>query len=316
MSVAPSSPFPVDALESNRGGRLTPAQRQALSRLSRSDRKNEFTGSFVFIAMGVLVLVGVDSSKPPLLHYGFPVACFLVAAFFLYRSTAAGDALTRDVRAARVESVQGALRKWSVSSGTGSTLSSYYVEVERERFHVSWHEYEAIPQAGIVRVYYLPQSRMVVNLEQLPDRPLAPGALESPIETVKDAFAGMRSHDRVRSAEAMATLQALGNAEKAVFEGATNAPPSGPRDSRPLAEAILGTWQLGPMKVTFRGDGTASVGMPFGGPREGHWSVDSGGRLHFDGLNGKDEATEAWVSGDALTVSLDGQAMTAHRLAG
>jgi hypothetical protein len=313
MSVAPTQLFPVDALESNRGGKLTPAQRQALSRLARSDRKNEFTGSFVFVAMGVLVLFGVDSSKPPLLHYGFPVACFLVAAFFLYRSTSAGDALTRDVRAARVESVEGALRKWSVSGTGSSSLSSYYVEVERERFNIGWHEYEAMPDAGIVRIYFLPQSRMVVNLEQLPDRPLPPGALEAPMETV----AGMRSHDSVRSAEAMATLQALGNAEKA-FLTPTSAtpPPLDQRDPRPLAEAILGTWQLGPMKVRFQSDGTATMVTPLGSPRQGHWSVDASGRLHVDALGGgSDGAADAWVSGDRLTVSVDGQAMTAHRVA-
>jgi hypothetical protein len=318
MSALPAavSPFPSDALEINRSGRLSDAQRKGLSGLARADRKNEFTFSFVFAALGVLILFGADSSKPPLLHYGFPALCLLAVVFLLYRSTSAGDALTRDLHGGKVEAVEGAISKWTISSSGGSSLSSYYVEVQNHRFDIGRAAYEAAPEAGIVRVFYLPQSKRVVNMEHLPDRPLAPGALEAPMDTLRQAFQGMRSHDHVQAAEARATMAALGNAEKAVFAPTSAAPPTaGDRDPRPLAEAILGTWQLGPMKVTFQGDGTAALVLPTGMARQGHWSVDPSGRLHLDALGGQDEATDAWVVGDSLTVSMGGQGMTAHRVA-
>jgi hypothetical protein len=318
MSVATSLPFPADALEANRAGQLTQDQRQRLGRIARADRKNEFTGSFIFAAMGLLVLFGVDSSKPPLLHYGFPAACFAVVLFLLYRSTSAGDALTRDLHGSKVQSVEGAITKWVVHSESGnSSMSTHFIEVDRHRFEIWETAYEAIPDAGIFKVYYLPQSKHVVNLEHLPDRPLPAGAIESPMETLTGALTALRSHDSVQAAEARATMEALGNAEKALLQPRNVQPPApDQRDPRPLAEAILGTWQLGPTKVTFKAGGTATLALPMGGTRDGHWSVDSAGQLHLDALNGRDQATSAWVVGDSLTVSLDGQGMTAHRVAG
>lgn len=319
MSVASAQPFPADALETNRAGQLSPNQLKLLSGTAKADRKNEFTGAFICVVLGLLILFGVDSSKPAYLHYGFPVVAFLAAGYFLYRSTSAGDALTKDLHSVRVESVEGAVRKWVVNShdsgNGGYTSTSHFVEVEHERFRIGSTEYSAIPEAGWVRIYYLPKSRTVVNFEHLADRPLPEGALEAPMDTLKMAMAGMHSHDSVQQAEAMATLQALGNAEKAAFKPVTaTPPPADQRDPRPLAEAILGTWQLGPMKVQFQNDGTASMTAMMGKPREGHWSVDSNGNLHVDALGGRDQATEAWVAGDSLTISVDGQAMTAHRV--
>jgi hypothetical protein len=188
--------------------------------------------------------------------------------------------------------------------------------VDKQRFEVAYLTYEAAPEAGIVRIYYLPQSKHVVNMEHLADRPLPTGAIESPMATLQQAFSGMRSHDHVQAAEARATLNALGNAEMAILRPtAAAAPQAGQRDPRPLAEAILGTWQLGPIKVRFDAGGTASVVTFDGHTRDGHWSVDSTGRLHANAITGADQVADAWVVGDALTVSVDGQALTAHRVA-
>ncbi len=309
--------FPSDALETNRLGQLSPDQRQSLKNLAKADRKGELSAALFSLVFGGFILFAVDASKPAYLHYGIPVVAFAAALFFLYRATSAGDALTRDLRVGKVQSIEGAFRKWVVQSTSGSTPSSHYLEVENHRFEIGRTTYDALPDGGVVRVFYLPQSKHVINMERLPDRALPAGAVESPLAIVQQSLAGMRSHDHVQAAEAVATLEALGNAEKALL-GPKPATPPAPdqRDPRPLAEAILGTWQLGPMKVRFAGDGTASVLLPMGGTRDGHWSVDAGGRLHLDALNGKDQATEAWVVGDSLTVSIDGQGMTAHRIAG
>ena len=319
-STAALSPFPTDALETNRVGRLTSDQRQNLGKLARADRKSEFTGSLVFIAMALLILFGVDSSKPAYLHYGFPVAMFLIAGFFVYRSTSAGDALTKDLHGGKVLAVEGAMTKWSTHTDSGrSSSSSYYIQVEGVRLPLGYQEYEAIPDAGIVRVYYLPKSHFVVNFERLPDRALPEGTLENPMGVVRSALGGMLagtlSGDRTKAAEAKATIEALGNAEKAAFAPqAATAPAVGDRDPRPLAEAIVGSWQLGPIKIEFQPGGVASLHPPFGPGRQGHWSVDAVGKLHLDAIDGREQATDAWVVGDSLTVSMDGQALTAHRV--
>lgn len=320
MSATSASvqPFPLDALETNRSGRLSDAQRQSYSKGARLGRKNEFTGSFVFIAMGLLILFGVDSSKPAYLHYGFPVLMFLAAGFFVFRSTAAGDPLTQDLRSSKVLAVEGPMTKWIVQ-GRGRAASSYWLQIQHERLHLSHDEYHAIPEGGIVRAYYLPKTRYVVNFEQLADRPLPAGTVENPMGVLKTAFTGMLSGaitgDRTKQAEAKATMAALEHAEAAVLKPHAAVPPApGQTDPRPLAEAILGTWQLGPMKVEFAPGGVATLHPPFGPGRTGHWSVDASGKLHLDAIEGREQATDAWVVGNSLTVSMDGQALTAHRV--
>jgi hypothetical protein len=319
MSTATiQSPFPSDALDTNRLGQLSPAQRKGLSGLARADRKGSLSAALFCVVFGGFILIAVDSSKPATVHYGVPVVAFAAALFFLWRATSAGDALARDLHGSQVQSIEGAITKWVVQSASGSTPASHYIEVENHRFEVGRAAYDFAPEAGIVRVFYLPQSKFVVNMEHLADRPLPAGAIEAPMDTLKQAFGAMRSHDHVQAAEARATMAALGNAERAILTPTAAAPPAaGQRDPRPLAEAILGTWQLGPMKVRFSGDGTAAILLPTGGTRDGHWSVDSSGRLHLDALmGGQEETTDAWVTGDSLTVSLGGQGLTAHRIAG
>ena len=46
--------------------------------------------------------------------------------------------------------------------------------------------------------------------------------------------------------------------------------------------------------------------------RSGHWSVNSDGKLVAD-IAGRDQATDAWVANDQLTVSLGGEAITLSR---
>src|SRR5437588_164071 len=82
------------------------------------------------------------------------------------------DALSADVREGRVESVEGAIRKRVVR---GRASNSFYLEIDRRRLQVSRSSYAAAPDAGIVRAYYLPRSRRVVNLERLPDPALPTG---------------------------------------------------------------------------------------------------------------------------------------------
>jgi hypothetical protein len=111
--------------------------------------------------------------------------------------------------------------------------------------------------------------------------------------------------------EARAGIAAISNALKPEFDDAPQPPPSGTRDSRALADAIVGTWASGGIRATFAGDGTFVVRMLVI-ERRGRWSVDAAGRLHADVAEGG-QTVDAWIAGDRLTIVLDGRSLTLTR---
>jgi hypothetical protein len=88
-----------------------------------------------------------------------------------------------------------------------------------------------------------------------------------------------------------------------------------PPDSRPLAEALLGTWTNDFATVTFSEGGTASVTLPGGRQQSGRWSVDSDGRVVGEAM-GFTQSAEVRVSGDELVVSWEGQPIRFRRVKG
>jgi hypothetical protein len=126
----------------------------------------------------------------------------------------------------------------------------------------------------------------------------------------------MRPGNEAKRDELRAEMAGTANAMKVGFsrEGVVP-PPAGSRDERPLAEAIQGAWSNGAVTVTFSENGTFSVRMPLGNEQSGRWSVDGNGKLVAD-FGGRHQATDAWIEGNQLTVSLGGSAMTLPRVSG
>jgi hypothetical protein len=56
-----------------------------------------------------------------------------------------------------------------------------------------------------------------------------------------------------------------------------------------------------------------TTGIAGGQNRSGHWSVDGSGRLVSDIMGGAPTPTDAWVSGDVLTIKLDNNGLALHR---
>jgi hypothetical protein len=110
------------------------------------------------------------------------------------------------------------------------------------------------------------------------------------------------SPNRERQNEERAELAAMGSAIESRMSAAATPPPAGMRDPRPLAEAILGTWRGALASVTFVPDGTVVATLPGGRQERGRWSVGSDGKLRSN-ATGTDQAAEAWVAGDTLTIS-------------
>lgn len=301
-----------ESIEANRSGRLTDTQRRNLSAYERSNRKSQLSFALLALAIGAIVLF-VPGVKSPTVHFLVPFVCVVVAIGLVAWSLLGADPLQRDIRAGTVVSLEGAIGKRTIPLGrsTPGDDSGHFLDVGRESFSVYSGTYDAAPDAGYVRIYYLPRSKHVLNLERIEGGPVA--EISSPQDVVRELGAAL-SFQRVHRNEARAGIQAM--TEQLQEQLAQNAqpPPEAARDPRPLARAILGTWRRSMMTVTFYRDGTAEMVLP-GSTKSGRWSVDAGGRLHADGV-GQSNGTEAWVVGDQLTVVIDGMGMTFTRVSG
>ncbi|MEJ0006241.1 MAG: hypothetical protein WDM77_07610 [Steroidobacteraceae bacterium] len=91
-----------------------------------------------------------------------------IAVSLILRIVTGGDrALRHDLRDGRVESVTGPISKEQESAMDVDSTSVYFLKVGDQRFTVAPTVNEAAPRAGQVRLYYLAESRKVVNLESL-----------------------------------------------------------------------------------------------------------------------------------------------------
>ena len=305
-----------DALEANRHGELTDAQRRGLGNLARSNRKSQL--QFAGIALVIAVLVGgfASSTAPIMTRAHITIIALAVAAVLVVRSVTGADALTRDLRNVQVQSVEGAIGKRRI--GNGRARSTYFLDVGDQHFSVARDTHDFAPDAGYVRLYYLPLSRKLVNLERLADpryQNASPQDLARDIKSpdmLHTLGAAVHSHTLREQNEARATVAAMGEAMQAAF-GPHPPPPPSARDPRPLGQAIIGTWTNGLMTIRFSPDGRVTADV-MGRAQEGHWSVDASGRLLAD-VMGRQQAGEAWVSGNQLTISADGQGFTLTRQA-
>lgn len=295
-----------DALDDNRAGRLTNVQRNNLRAMSRGWRKSELQFGGIFAVIGLLVWFAQGPAKYATVKPLLGIAFLILAGTLVVVSFLGADSVTRDLRAGRVASTEGAIRKWTETThGRSSSTTTHYAEAGNVTIETGSGSYQALPDAGMVRLFYLPNSRRLVNFEQLADLPLPEGALTNPRVALKDAVAGIFG-----SADARAELAAIGHALQGQMEGPATPPPASER--RPLREALPGTWSNGMVSVTFGADGTAALTLPGGMKRQGRWSVDPSGRLVSD-IGDEQGGADAWVVGDALTIVLEGHGMSLRR---
>jgi hypothetical protein len=302
MSVA----LVPDALADNRAGRLTAPQRTGLGAMSHAWRKGEMQFAGIFGVIGLLVWFADGPARyatiKPLVGIGF----LILAVALVVVAVVGADPVTRDARAGRVASAQGAIRKWTETThGRSSSTTSHYAEVGDVTVEMAAHSYHALPGAGEFRLFYLPHSRRLVNFEELADVSLPEGALTDPRFALKAAVGSIFG-----SADARAELAAMEHTMEAQVH--TSLTPPVPGDTRPLAEALPGTWSNPMMSVTFSDGGSVSATLPGGMKRSGHWSVDSSGHLVTD-LMGREGRVEAWIKDDDLTVEIDAQGVVLHR---
>jgi hypothetical protein len=274
----------AEALEANRQGRLSEAQRERL----RAGMEYKHSGLWGRLTRGF-------------------------------------DPLVKDAEAGEVEMIEGAITKRQDWIGNPVRMTDVHPqsptfviavandEAGTQQFLASRDAYDAAPSMGWVRLFYLPRSRHVVNLELL-DRPPREEVSRDGMHKVLSDFRDARhEHDRVGMAEAGAELASMAHVVE-TYRGEGPAPSSGPSDQRPLSEAIVGTWSSPFLSVTFHDDGTLVFHVAEQAPQEGRWSVGSDGRLHAE-MMGAEQSAEASIADDWLTVGLDGQWLRLQRSA-
>jgi hypothetical protein len=303
--------FPAEALDENRSGHLTRDQALRFERMVIGRRKSAWGLAVPVGAIGALLLIlnGPASTtvKRHLAGWGF------VAAAAMILVAPAFDPLAADLRERRVETVQGAVRKRRMQSMSATGMTRYYLNIAGRQLQTYVSAYDAAPDAGYVRAYYLPRTRRLVNLERLPNPPLP----SSPDEA-RDMFGRMArafvTRDPAAFAEARASAAGLIDAlQDSIAE------PSDTQGGRIggglVRQAIVGKWTHPLVTVTLADDGTATVMTITGASRAGHWSLDAQGRLLTD-ATGTMEPTDAALDGDRLTIQLEGRRLTLTRAAG
>ena len=317
MAQVSNDPFPAAALEANRAGRLTDDQRRGFAGMERGARKDRIILALMLGVISALIFTSTGGNYSHIERMAVGAAFAAVAVLLFLYGTVVTDSMTRDLRGGKVETIEGAIGKDTYTSNNShSSMTTYYLEVGRRRLDVAERTYEAAPDAGYVRVYALPRTHRVVNLEKLPDPAVqVPDAASAPgfaVRELRSMAAGWLTGDYAKTNEARAQMEAMGHAFEAQMAANATPPPLADRDPRPLAEAILGKWQTPMMSVAFNPDGTLVATLPGGRQEQGHWSIGPDGKLHAKGV-GDNEAADAWVAGDTLTVSDGGRGMAFHR---
>ena len=300
--------FPVAAFPENRSGRLTSEQAHRFERMVSGRRQSTRGLAVPFGAIGALLLImsgpAATAVNRHLTGWGFVAAAavILVAPAF--------DPLAADVREGRVEAVEGAVGKRVRSMPRAK--SRYYLTIGRHQLRTYLSAYDAAPDAGYVRAYYLPRTRKLVNLERLPNPPVPAGPDEARgmFGRMARAFA---TGDPVAFAEARANAAGLLDAAQELIREPSNAA-SGRVAGGLVREALIGRWTHPVVTVRLAEDGTATITTMAGSTEAGHWSVDGHGRLLTD-VTGTMEPTDAVLDGGRLTIQLEGRRLTFTRAA-
>ena len=177
------NPFPPGALDANRQGELTQAQRAAFAGLLRQ-RNNRATiiAALLFV---VAVLFGflAPAVVAPVWRIAIIGVALGIAVSLVLRILTGGDrAMSHDLRHGRVESVTGPITQEEESALDADSTSVQFLRVGGDRFMVTPAASAAAPRSGQVRLYYLPESRKVVNLERLTAVATATAVAQRPLQ--------------------------------------------------------------------------------------------------------------------------------------
>jgi hypothetical protein len=164
------NPYPPGALADNRRGELTVTQRDGLAGTLRVRNRRATIVAAVLFAGAIGVGLLAPASLALVWRIAIVGVALGIAVSLVLRVVTGGDrALSHDLRLGRVDCVTGPITQEEESAMDVDSTSVYILRVAGERFTVSPLASKAAPRTGKVRLYYLPESRRVVNLERLAD---------------------------------------------------------------------------------------------------------------------------------------------------
>ncbi len=190
-------PFSPEALDANRSGHLSPAQRQAVGRAEIRWQRVLMAGAILSAILGIAAVVAaiLGSTSEQAGRLVEAAVLLALAAILSYRSLG-GDPVARDLRDGRVETVEGALKKRIVHYGRDSN-PNYYLDVADRSFRVPLATWSEVPDTRLVRLYYLPRSKRLVNFERLHEDQETLSTPDSTPQTTDSPTAGVPSHDKL-----------------------------------------------------------------------------------------------------------------------
>ncbi len=180
--------FRADALGANRSGRLTDDQVRGVTRGHRRSGLLLTLAGVVFVGLGLVAKANpsLAQSEDPSANatlvalglIGFGAVCLLAAVYSVFRRS------TADLAKRRVASTEGFIRvlrhgDWLGSEGEEGPSYTYTYKINGIEFPTSQKGAEAINPQLRYRVYYLPSSKKMVNIE----------AIGAPVSGTPDALA-------------------------------------------------------------------------------------------------------------------------------
>lgn len=156
-----------DALEANRSGRLTAEQIQHLRSRRFSFRMPLLIIGLVCVGLGAWDLVP-GQAPPEGGRFGAFTAVIGGISLLALRFSRFGRSYSAELAAGRVTSVDGFVRvRHSSSSGESGTYHSYYYIVDDREFESSEEGAKLLNPQSRYRIYFVPDSDMMVNIEPL-----------------------------------------------------------------------------------------------------------------------------------------------------
>lgn len=183
-----TEPFPASALAENRQLRLTSGQIAALHADAKVSKRSGSLAGLWLLALGLLILGGTIAGRVPgsrLQSIGVGAALAVLGGFMLSSKGASrGVVASQMVSSSTVLGmVEGPIRRemadrqlaadlvGATRTIRGDARYDFLLHVGGRRFNVGRPMYEAAPDAGLVRVYVLPGSDRIVNLERVGEVP-------------------------------------------------------------------------------------------------------------------------------------------------
>jgi hypothetical protein len=164
------NPLRSDALDSNRRGQLTATQRDGFARPLQQRNRNALSIAGALLVVAALAGGFAPPSLAPVWRIAIVVVALGISVSLILRALTGGDkALGRDLHHGRVLAVTGPITKEQELATDPDATSIYILKIGDQHFTVPAMTFEAAPRSGRVRLYYLPASREVVNLEALTD---------------------------------------------------------------------------------------------------------------------------------------------------